>query len=41
MDRSGLGSHLFRERLKALLAEVERAYAGPASHPKVSGQRCS
>jgi hypothetical protein len=38
MDRSALSGHPFRERLEALLAEVERAYTGLANHVTMPAQ---
>ena len=38
MDRSALRGHPFRERLEALLAEVEHAYTGLANHVTMTAQ---
>jgi hypothetical protein len=41
MDRLALRGHPFWQRLEELLAEVEHAYASPASRPTVPPQRRS
>ena len=38
VERSALSGHAFRERLEALLAEVERAYTGLANHVTMPAQ---
>ena len=39
MDRSAFRGHPFRERLEALLAEVEQAYVGPVNRPTMPARR--